>query len=53
MAFAVSAGYTNLAQGVFSPVIYSKNVLKFLRKASVAEAVTNSDYFGEIANFGD
>lgn len=53
MAFASAAGYANLPQGVFVPVIYSKNVLKFLRKASVAEAITNSDYFGEIANFGD
>ncbi len=53
MAFTKSAGYTNLPQGNFTPIIYSKSVLKFLRKASVAEDVTNTDYYGEISNFGD
>lgn len=53
MAFASAPGHGNLPNGVFSPVIYSKKVLKFFRKASVAEAITNTDYFGEIANFGD
>jgi hypothetical protein len=28
-------------------------VQKAFRKSSIAEAITNSDYFGEIANFGD
>ena len=53
MAFTSSAGYTNLPQGNFTPVIYSKQVLKYLRKSSVAEDITNTDYFGEISNFGD
>ena len=53
MAFAKAAGYGNLPNGNFSPVIYSKQVQLAFRKSSVVEAVTNSDYFGEIANMGD
>ena len=37
----------------FLPKVYSKQVLNFFRKASVAEAITNTDYAGEIASFGD
>ena len=37
----------------FMPAIYSKKVLNFFRKASVAEAITNTDYAGEIAAYGD
>ncbi len=53
MAFSTAAGYGNLPNGNFSPVIYSKQVQLAFRKASVVEAVTNSDYFGEIAQMGD
>jgi len=53
MAFSVAAGYTNLPNGNFSPVIYSQKVQKAFRKSSVVEDITNTDYFGEIANFGD
>ena len=53
MAFPSAAGYGNLQNGVFSPVIYSKQVQIALRKSSIVEAITNSDYFGEIANMGD
>ena len=53
MAFPTAAGYGNLPNGNFSPVIYSKQVQLAFRRSSVAEAITNSDYFGEIANFGD
>jgi hypothetical protein len=35
------------------PAIYSKKVLNFFRKASVVEAITNTDYAGEISAFGD
>jgi hypothetical protein len=35
------------------PAVYSKKVLNFFRKASVAEAITNTDYEGEISAFGD
>lgn len=37
----------------FLPAIYSKKVLNFFRKSSVIEAVTNTDYAGEISAFGD
>jgi hypothetical protein len=53
MAFNTAAGYGNLPNGNFSPVIYSKQVQLAFRKSAVAEAITNSDYFGEIANMGD
>jgi hypothetical protein len=53
MAFSSASGYTNLPNGNFSPVIYSQKVQKTFRKSSVVEDVTNTDYFGEIANFGD
>ena len=53
MAFGVASGYTNLPNGNFSPVIYSQKVQKFFRTASVVEAITNTDYAGEIENFGD
>ena len=44
------AGQTN---SFFLPAIYSKQGLNFFRKASVAEAITNTDYSGEIAAYGD
>jgi hypothetical protein len=53
MAFPSAVGYGNLPNGNFSPVIYSKQVQLAFRKASTVEAITNSDYFGEIANMGD
>ena len=53
MAFARAAGYGNLPNGNFSPIIYSKQVQLAFRKAAVAEAITNNDYFGEIAQMGD
>jgi len=53
MAFTSAAGYGNLPNGNFSPVIYSKQVQLAFRKSSVVEDVTNNDYFGEIAQMGD
>ena len=44
------AGQTN---SFFLPSIYSKKVLNFFRKSSVVEAITNTDYAGEISAFGD
>jgi hypothetical protein len=52
-AFGKASGYTNLNNGVFSSVIYSKQAQLAFRKSTVAGAITNSDYFGEIANQGD
>ena len=52
-----NANFANSVSGqtnsFFLPSIYSKKVLNFFRKASVAEAITNTDYSGEISNFGD
>ena len=55
MAFAAasSPAWQNLPNGNFSPVIYSQKVQKAFRKSSVVEDVTNTDYMGEIANYGD
>ena len=53
MAFGTAAGYGNLPSGNFTPEIFSQKVLKFFRRASVVEDITNTDYAGEIENFGD
>jgi hypothetical protein len=44
------SGQTN---SFFLPSIYSRKVLNFFRKASVVEAITNTDYTGEISAYGD
>jgi hypothetical protein len=44
------SGQTN---SFFLPSVYSKKVMNFFRKASVIEAITNTDYAGEISSFGD
>ena len=53
MAVSRSAGYANLPNDNFIPAIYSQKVQKFFRTASVVESITNTDYAGEIENFGD
>ena len=53
MAFPSASGYTNLPSGNFTPEIFSQKVLKFFRRASVVEDITNTDYAGEIENYGD
>ena len=53
MAFGSAGGYTNLPSGNFTPQIFSQKVQKFFRRASVVEDITNTDYAGEIENFGD
>ena len=50
--FAQSSG-SNMSSNNFLPQAYSKKVLNFFRKSSVVEAVTNTDYAGEINSFGD
>lgn len=35
------------------PDLFSKKVQVAFRKASVAEGITNTDYYGEISQFGD
>ena len=41
------------ANSFFLPSVYSKKVLNFFRKASVVEAITNTDYAGELTSYGD
>ena len=53
MAFQTAAGYGNLPNGNFSPVIYSQKVQLAFRKSTVVVDITNSDYFGEISAQGD
>jgi len=53
MAFATTGGHGNLPNGNFSSIIYSKKVQLAFRKSTVSGDITNSDYFGEIANQGD
>jgi hypothetical protein len=44
------SGQTN---SFFLPKVYSKQVLNFFRKSSVVEAITNTDYSGDISGYGD
>lgn len=53
MAFQAAPGWGSLPNGNFSSVIYSKKVQLAFRKKTVVGEITNSDYFGEIANQGD
>ncbi len=43
----------NGTDSVWVPEIFSKNVLMKFRRESVAEGITNNDYFGEISAYGD
>ena len=51
------ANFANSVSGqnnsFFLPAVYSKKVLNFFRKASVVQAITNTDYSGELSAFGD
>lgn len=53
MAFPSTSGYGNLPQGNFSPVVYSKKVLMTLKKKAVVDAITNTEFEGEINSMGD
>ena len=52
-----NANFANSVSGqtnsFFLPSVFSKKVLNFFRKAAVIEAITNTDYAGEISAFGD
>ena len=52
-----NANFANSVSGqtnsFFLPSVYSKKVLNFFRKASVVEAITTTDYAGEISAYGD
>ena len=51
------ANFANSVSGqnnsFFLPAVYSKKVLNFFRKASVVQAITNTDYSVELSSFGD
>ena len=47
------AGTSGQTNSYFLPSIYSRKVLNFFRKSSVVEAITNTDYAGEISAYGD
>ena len=51
--FPVAAGYGNLPNSAWVPTIFSQKVLKKFRKIAVAHQVTNTDYSGEISDYGD
>ncbi len=48
-----NAGTAGQTGEFFVPEIFSKKIQNFFRKSSVIEAITNTDYAGEIAAFGD
>lgn len=51
--FPTAANYGNLPNGVFSPDVFSKKAQMAFRKKAVVQDITNSEYYGEISNFGD
>lgn len=53
MAFQTAAGYGQFPNGNFSPVLYAKKAQLAFRKESICQALTNTDYMGEISSFGD
>jgi hypothetical protein len=53
MAFTKSSGYGNLPQGNFSPQVFSKKALMTLKKKSIVDAITNTEFEGEINTYGD
>lgn len=53
MAFPSAGGYGNLPNGNWSPVIYSKKAQIAFRRTSVVQAITNTEYYGEISGAGD
>lgn len=52
MAFNTAPGYGNLPNGNFSPVLFSKKVLKRFRQVAVSQAITNTEYQGELTDLG-
>lgn len=46
-------GVSGQTNAFFLPEVYSANVQIAFRKSSVIEAITNTDYTGEVTNFGD
>lgn len=53
MSLSNAAGFPQFPNGNYRPEIWSKKVLKFFKRISVADAISNTDYEGEIAEQGD
>lgn len=53
MAFSSAPGWGNLPNGNFVAEIYSQKMQLAFRKKSLVGEITNSDYFGEISDYGD
>ena len=53
MAIAIAPGWGNLPQGNAFPEVFSQNVLMGFRRQSVVDAISNTNYSGEIQNSGD
>lgn len=52
MTFTAAAGWGNLPLGNWDPTIFSKEAIKFFRRVSVADEITNNRYEGDLANGG-
>lgn len=52
MAFQSAGSYNNLPNGVFDPVIYSKQTLLYLRENTIADQITTTGFYGEISDMG-
>ena len=53
MTFQSAVGHGNLPNGLWSPVIYSQKTLDYLTRVAISSEITNTDYEGEISNYGD
>jgi hypothetical protein len=51
--FPAAAGYGQIPNGYFVPEIWSGNMLKNYYEQAIASDICNSDYEGEIKNYGD
>lgn len=52
MTFTADAGWGNLPIGNWDPTIFSRESIKFFRRVSVADEVTNNKYEGDLAQGG-
>ena len=51
--FDAAVGYGQLPNGKWSPTVYQKDTLDYLKRIAVAEEITNTDYEGVIKAQGD
>ena len=53
MAIGTAPGYNNLAEGNWVPELFAAEAQLALRENSVVQMVTNTDYYGQIAESGN